>query len=183
MSRMTGQQSDERPLLTIGGAAVPTMPITEFFAADERRASSFVSNFGDWQLPPDASAALAAPVGHLEWFHDTGELVLIGDVPEAGAVEQDIPAPDTAAEDTQVALGQAADVLAGPWGGAGLVGRSQPGAVRETVYGGVVESDTRVAILAVIEHGPQVHERLWGWHRWHRKDDGWGWLQERLAED
>ena len=43
-------------------------------------------------------------------------------------------------------------------------------------------ADSRVAILGRIEHGPRVHEVLWGWHEHHRHADGWAWLAERLVK-
>jgi hypothetical protein len=159
-----------------------TSLFSEFMAADERRATSFVSNFGDWSLPEEAAAELASPVGHVEWFHDTGELVVLGDIPEDGGTSVELPAKDTDGEDVTVAIDEATDVLAGTFGGTGVVYRTPTGAVREAVLGSVVAADTRVAVLAVIEHGPKVHEILWGWHRRHRHDDGWAWLQERLAK-
>ena len=169
-----------RTQLPMDGGSVETLLISDFLAADERRPVSFVSNFGDWPLPDKAAEALGAPVGHLEWFHDTGELVLIGGVPEAGVVEEEIAAPDTPGEDAEVAIDEAADMLAGPLGAPGMVYGTPSGAVRETVLGSVVSPSTRVAVLAVIEHGPHVHKVLWGWHREHRRAEGWNWLQERL---
>ena len=46
----------------------------------------------------------------------------------------------------------------------------------------VVPAGTVVAVLATIDHGPKVHELLWGWHLEHRKADGWSWLEKRLAD-
>jgi hypothetical protein len=45
----------------------------------------------------------------------------------------------------------------------------------------VMPSGSRLAVLAHVKHGPKVHELLWGWHRQHRRTDGWNWLVERLA--
>jgi hypothetical protein len=182
MSGMTEEQNAGLPPLTVNGVAVPTAAITDFYGEDERRVSSFVSNFGDWQLPADAAAAMGSEVGHLEWFHDTGELVLIGDVPESGVVEEEVPAPDTTTDDVETEVGKFLDPLAGPFGGTGVVRTPRRGEVRETVFGEVVDSDTRVAVIAHIKHGPKAHEVLWGWHRKHRKADGWEWLQGRLAK-
>jgi hypothetical protein len=181
MSGMT-EQNAGLPPLTVNGVAIPTTAITDFYAEDQRRVSSFVSNFGDWQLPADAAAAMGADIAHLEWFHDTGELVLIGDVPESGVVEEEVPAADTTEDDAESTLGELVEPLAGPFGGTGMVRRTASGAVRETVFGEVVDGDTRVAILTHIKHGPKAHEVLWGWHRKHRKSDGWDWLQGRLAK-
>lgn len=182
MSDMTEQQNAGPPPLTVNGVAIPTVSITDFYAEDQRRVSSFVSNFGDWQLPADAAAAMGSDVGHLEWFHDTGELVLIGDTPESGVVEEEVPAADTADDEVEARVDEVLEPLAGPLGGTGMVHKTQAGAVRETVFGEVVGSDTRVAILAHIKHGPRAHEVLWGWHRKHRKSDGWEWLQGRIAK-
>jgi hypothetical protein len=182
MSGMTEQQNAGTPPLTVNGVAVPTVVITDFYAQDQRRVASFVSNFGDWQLPADAAAAMGSDVGHLEWFHDTGELVLIGDVPESGVVEEEVPAADTTDDNVEATAGELLEPLAGPFGGTGMVRRTMTGAVRETVFGEVVDGDTRVAVLAHIKHGPQAHEVLWGWHRKHRKADGWDWLQGRIAK-
>ncbi len=166
--------------LPLNGDSVPIQLIGEFLEEDERRPVSFVTNFGNWSLPADVGAAMAGPTGHLEWFHDTGELVLIGAVPEPGVAVQEIPARDTRAEDAEVALDEVADVLAGPLGATGMVTGAPSGGVRETVLGSVVSSETRVAVLAAIEHGPKVHALLWGWHREHRRADGWTWLLDRL---
>jgi hypothetical protein len=181
MSGMT-EQNAGLPPLTVNGVAVPTLSITDFYAEDQRRVASFVSNFGDWQLPGDAAAAMGSDVAHLEWFHDTGELVLIGDVPESGVVEEEVPAPDTTDDEVEVEADKLLEPLAGPFGGTGMVRKTSAGAVRETVFGEVVDSDTRVAVVAHIKHGPKAHEVLWGWHRKHRKADGWEWLQGRLAK-
>jgi hypothetical protein len=167
--------------LPMNGTDVETLLLADFLAADERRPVSFVTNFGDWPLPDGPAQALASDVGHLEWFHDTGELVLIGAVPEAGAVDENVPEPTTRESDAVVAVDEAANLLGGPLGAPGMVFGTPSGGVRETVVGGVVGEGTRVAVLAVIEHGPRVHEILWGWHRKHRREDGWGWLIDRLG--
>jgi hypothetical protein len=56
--------------------------LDDFYEGDPRRLNSFVTNFGDWQLPPDVEQVIGGPVGHLEWVHDTGDLVLFGAVPD-----------------------------------------------------------------------------------------------------
>jgi hypothetical protein len=181
MSGMTEEQNTGLPSLVVNGVTVPTLGISEFYAEDQRRVSSFVIHFGDWQLPEDAATAMNSDVAHLEWFHDTGELVLIGDIPESGVVEEEVPAMDTTEDNVESTVGEFLDPLAGPFGGSGMVRRTHWGAVKETVLGEVVESDTRVAILSHIKQRTRAHELMWGWHRKHRKPDGWDWLQERLA--
>jgi hypothetical protein len=124
---------------------------------------------------------MAGPAGHLQWFHDTGELVLLGDIPRRGVAVEEIPVADTTAEDAELAVDEAADLLAGPLGGTGMVQGTTPETVEQTVLGSVVANDTRVAVLAVVEHGARVHALLWGWHRRHRRPEGWQWLLERLV--
>jgi hypothetical protein len=165
-----------RPGLRLGGDTVDVLAIEEFLLADERRLTTFVTNFGDWRLPPRAAEALASPVAHLEWFHDTGELVAIGGVPRRG--EAIVPLPTA-----EGLLEEVTDVLAGPGGAPGAALPAPPelgvGVVRE-FPAMVAPEGARVAVLAVIKQGPRVHELLWGWHRRHRDDDGWAWLLERL---
>jgi hypothetical protein len=164
---------DGQSHLIFNGKPVPTLPATEFMAGDSRRPTSFITNFGDWQLPRSAEEQLHSAITHLEWFHDTGELVAFGQVPYLGAGE------------IQIDGGQAAiDILAGPFGGAsGRIVRSPDGATREFFPAMVVDAATLVAIIALIEHGPRVHQLLWGWHLEHRHADGWDWLQEKLKDE
>ena len=177
---MTVPERDDGSLLRLNVVSVRTELIGDFLASDERRPTSFVTNFGDWPLPDDVAAVLGNRSGHLEWFHDTGELVLIGGIPEPGVTVEEVPTLDTPAEDAEVAIDTVADVLAGPLGAPGMVYRNPAGGVRETVLGSTVSSETRVAVLAVVEHGPQTHALLWGWHREHRRPEGWQWLLNRL---
>ncbi|ORT93618.1 hypothetical protein UK99_16795 [Frankia casuarinae] len=158
--------------LPVAGADVEIWGINDFLAADERRPTSFITNFGNWQVPDPVAAALASRVAHLEWFHDTGELVAIGDVPNRGAATVEIPR-------VEGAVGELADMVAGPFGSGGISFRTADGAVREFPEM-VVSEGTRVAVLAVIKQGPRVHGVLWDWHRWHRRPEGWAWLEERL---
>ena len=134
------------------------------------RATSFISNFGNWQLPQDAAEVLASPVVHLEWFHNTGELTTFGQIPYLGH------------GDIEISGAQAGvDTVAPVFGGAGGRIVHTDGAIHQWFPAMVVDPATRVAVLAVIEHGPRVHEVLWGWHLEHRRDDGWSWLMDRLA--
>jgi hypothetical protein len=172
VSVSTGEGPSSR--LPIGDGGVKTWPIDDFLAADERRPTSFITNFGNWPLPDPVARALESQVAHLEWFHDTGELVAIGGVPHRGTALVEIPAVEGAAEEL-------VDVLAGPFGGAGVAFPTADGAVRQFPEM-VVSERTRVAVLAVVRHGPRVHELLWGWHRKHRRAEGWSWLEERLLQ-
>jgi hypothetical protein len=169
------ENTSERPTrrLPVAGADVEVSLLEDFLAGDARRPTSFVTNFGDWQLPDAVAAVLGSPIAHVEWFHDTGELVAIGGVPHRGEATVEVHRGDAA-------LSEAVDVVGGPFGSAGMSFRTAGGAVREFPEM-VVPAGTRVAVLAHIEHGPQVHEALWGWHRQHRRPAGWTWLDERLA--
>ncbi len=164
---------EKRPLsLIFNGEPVPTMLASDFMVADSRRPTSFITNFGNWQLPPSATEQLHSPVAHLEWFHDTGELVAFSHVPRLGTGEIDVP-------DTQAAV----DTLAGPLGGAsGRVVHTPDGATREFFPAMILDPDTLVAVLAVVEYGPRVHHLLWAWHIEHRRAGGWAWLEDRLRE-
>jgi hypothetical protein len=59
--------------------------------------------------------------------------------------------------------------------------RESDGSIREFFPAMTLGEDTLAAVLAVVEHGPRVHELLWGWHLRQHRDDGWAWLTERLA--
>jgi hypothetical protein len=160
--------------LQIGTRTVPVIALEAFLAGDERRVTTFVSNFGDWELPADAAAVLGTDTGHLEWLHDTGELALFGAVPHRGQAEATLDAPAAAA-----------DELAGLVPGSGsspisVERGTDSGAVRVLFSSEVVAPTTPVALLGVVERGPRVHELLWGWHRRHRSADGWDWLVGRL---
>lgn len=148
---------DAQPVATLelDGVQLPVYDLAEFNSADMNRVKSFSSNFGWWQLPADVANALAMHGdgrAAVEWIHDTGELVLLGGMPEARNV--------------------AIDVATAPLYG---------GNVREVFRTDVMPAGSRVAVLAHIKHGPRVHELLWGWHREHRQPEGWHWLVDRLA--
>jgi hypothetical protein len=134
-----------RPPLIINGQQVPMMPIGEFMADRTDRASSFISNFGDWQLPPDAAEAFGSPVVHLEWFHNTGELTAFGQIPHLGH------------GDIEISGAQAAiDTVAPLFGGAGGRIVHTDGAVHQWFPAMVVGPETLVAVLETISSGPQA---------------------------
>src|SRR5581483_2932501 len=70
--------------IAVAGVGVEVVTLQAFLEADLRRASSFVTNFGNWLPPADVTASLHADRCRLEWIHDTGELVLLGGVPHVG---------------------------------------------------------------------------------------------------
>jgi hypothetical protein len=162
--------------IELAGRLLPVTSLEEFYLADAARPTSFVSNFGNWLLPPDAAAALGATAAHLEWVHDTGELVLIGAVPETGTSAADVS--------TGRAVSDQMSTLVPGTGGmpVRVDGGGAAGGVRELFEAQVVPPGTLVAVLGRVEHGPAVHQRLWGWHRHHRDEHGWSWLSERLAD-
>jgi hypothetical protein len=167
--------TDSLGQLRIGTRTAPVVALDDFFLADDRRVNTFVSNFGNWRLPPDAVAALGGPQAHLEWLHDTGELALFGAVPHRGEAEEEV-------DKRTAALDELSQVVPGIGGMPVTVeDRGDPGGVRLLFASEVVPSGTRVAVLATVEHGPRVHELLWGWHRQHAQPDGWDWLAERLG--
>lgn len=152
-----------------GNELVRTVLAAEFLQ-DGRRATSSITNFGNWQLPPEAAAAMNSAVVHLEWFHHTGELVAFSQIPYRGTGSIEVSASKGAI-----------DGLAGPLGGAGgRMQRADDGTLHEAFPAMNVDASTVVAVLAVVQHGPRVHERLLGWQREHRRDDGWDWLAARL---
>jgi len=108
----------------------------------------------------------------LEWIHETGELVLFGGVPELGTVSAEMP---------ERSAGAAALTPGGMGGTVGSIEREGDGIVREFFTAEELPADARVAVLGTVEHGPRVHELLWGWHLRHRRADGWDWLVDRLA--
>jgi hypothetical protein len=167
---MSDESVDQDGVCDIAGHQVPVTSNERFLAADERRWTSFVTNFGNWRLPPDLARTLGRDRAHLEWIHDTGELVLIAAVPHVGSVEAEVPTAEGVADEIGVLGGETTAVLPS----------SDPGTVRELFASEVVPAGTRLAILAQFEHGLQVHERLWGWHMHHRDDDGWAWLITKL---
>jgi len=160
--------------LQLDAVVLPIYDLEAFNNADLNRVKSFVTNFGSWTLPPDVAAALSAgdSMGALEWIHDTGELVLLGGTPTVGTVAVDVAG---------VLADAAAGVPAFLGGGAANATDLGSGMVREYFKSELLPSGSRVALLGHIEHGPKVHELLWGWHREHGRDSGWDWLVERLA--
>jgi len=173
----SGENAGPRQLasLELDGARLWVYDLAEFNAADPKRVSSFSSNFGWWQVPADVARSLAMPTlgkAALEWIHDTGELVLLGGVPTVGEISVDVP-------ESVAAVGAVMPAFLG--GTVGGVGRDVAGNVRELFKSEVMPEGSRVALLAHIRHGPKAHEVLWGWHREHRKADGWRWLVDRLA--
>ena len=160
--------------LALDGVQLPVFDLADFNAADLARVSSFVTNFGVWQLPADVAGLLGSidGRGRLEWIHDTGELVLLGGVPTEGMVTAPV-SPGVGYTE-----GNVPSLLGGSVGG---VTREPSGEVRELFRSEVLPAGSRVALLAHVRHGPRTHELLWGWHRAHRDANGWGWLVERLA--
>ena len=158
--------------LVINGTAVATTVVNDFLA-EKGRASSFITNYGDWKVPPAVAAGIGSDIAHLEWFHDTGELVLVGAVPHPGEGTIEIGDGDATAV-------VAAELLT-PGGAPGHADNDEDGVTRERFPQETVPSDTLMAVVGVIESGPKVHALLWGWRRALRKDDGWAWLEEKLA--
>jgi hypothetical protein len=168
--------ADPAPIasLALDAVVLPIYDLQAFNDADLHRVESFVTNFGSWSLPAEVATALASSsgVGSLEWIHDTGELVLLGGTPTEGQLSADVPGfAGEAAEFTPAFLG----------GEAGGTTNDGSGMVREYFKGELMPAGSRVALIAHVEHGPAVHELLWGWHREQHNDDGWAWLVERLA--
>lgn len=160
--------------LQLDAVQLPIYDLADFNDADVHRVSSFVTNLGSWQLPAEVATALAAGDGRasLEWIHDTGELVLLGGTPTVGTVAVDVAG---------VLADAAAGVPAFLGGEAANATDAGSGMVRQYFKSELLPSGSRVALLAHIEHGPKVHELLWGWHREQGRDSGWDWLVERLA--
>jgi len=161
--------------LELDGIELPVYDLAQFNAAVVERVSSFSTNFGVWQVPEAVAQVLAIPAGTgavLEWIHDTGELVLLGGTPQEGEVSVEV-------SDTEAfAAGLMPGFLGGSVAG---IDHDSAGRVRELFKSEVMPEGSRVALLAHVKHGPKVHELLWGWHREHRKPEGWAWLVEQLA--
>jgi hypothetical protein len=155
----------------LAGHRFPVQTNEQFLADDKRRYESFVTNFGNWDLPSELVQQLGTTRVHLEWVHDTGEVVLLAAVPHMGAAEVEVPKAEGVA-----------DELGGLGGGVTsmVLPSSDPGMVRELFASEVVPAGSRVVVLAHVEHGLRVHEMLWGWHLHHRDRDGWDWLLEHL---
>jgi hypothetical protein len=161
--------------LQLDSAQLPIYDLAAFNAADLDRVKSFSTSFGTWQVPAEVAEALALPSDQraaLGWIHDTGELVLLGGVPEAGEV-----AVDTLDYEAYTA-GEMPGFLGGSAAG---VERDETGDAYELFKSEVMPEGTRVALLAHVRHWAKVHELLWGWRRHHDDADGWPWLVERLA--
>jgi hypothetical protein len=166
---MTSPAENSSAEFRFGSELVRAVLATEFLQ-DARRATSSITNFGNWELPPEAADALNSTVAHLEWFHQTGELVAFGQVPYRGSGSIEVSGSKGLI-----------DGLSGPFGGAGgSVQRAEDGSLHEVFPAMNVDADTLVAVLAVASHGPRVHERLLGWQLEHRHADGWAWLAARL---
>ena len=169
------QQPRPLAVLQLDSAALPVYDLAEFNAADIDRVQSFSTNFGWWQVPAQVAEALAMGAARraaLEWIHDTGELVLLGGVPTVGEVEVDT------LDYEAMTAGNVPGFIGGTAAG---VERDDSGNVRELFKSEVMPAGSRVAVLAHVKHGPKAHELLWGWHRQHRRVEGWSWLVERLA--
>jgi hypothetical protein len=160
--------------LQLDAVVLPIYDLEAFNTADLNRVKSFVTNFGSWTLPPEVAAALVAGDGRgaLVWIHDTGELVLLGGTPEVGTVSADVAG---------VLADAAAGVPAFLGGGAGDASSDGSGMVREYFKSELLPAGSRVALLAHVAHGPEVHELLWGWRGERDSATGWSWLVERLA--
>ncbi|HVU73339.1 MAG TPA: hypothetical protein VHE83_10310 [Mycobacteriales bacterium] len=158
--------------LVINGNEIPTTPVNDFLA-EKGRASSFITNYGDWTVSPAIAAGIGADVAHLEWFHDTGELVLVGAVPQPGEGTIEIGDGD--------ATTVVAQELLTPGGAPGHADNDEDGVTRERFPENVVPVDTLMAVLAVVDRS-EARALLRGWRREHRKDDGWAWLEARLAQ-
>ena len=105
-------------------------------------------------------------------IHDTGELVLLQRHSHEGQVAVDVSGAVGMSE------GMVPAFLGGSSGG---IDKGPGGGVRELFRSGGMPAGSRVALLAHVEHGPKMHELLWGWHREHDKATGWQWLVDRLA--
>ncbi|MDQ1484456.1 MAG: hypothetical protein QOJ62_149 [Actinomycetota bacterium] len=173
---VNGDQVAPEPVasLQLDDVELPIYDLGDFNAADMRRVSSFVTNFGSWKLPDEVIAVLGADdagLGSLEWIHDTGELVLLGGTPTSGEVSAEVSGIAAATAGVPAFLG----------GTAGNARGDGSGMVREFFRSELMPAGSRVALLAHVAHGPKAHELLWGWHRKQRTAEGWTWLVERLA--
>lgn len=161
--------------LQLDAVVLPIYDLQAFNDADLRRVESFITSYGSWTLPVEVATALAAPdcTSVLLWIHDTGELVLVGGTPKEGEIPVEVSgALAVEAELTPAWLGgQAADVHRD----------SKTGMTSESFKAELLPPGSRVALLAHVEHGPAVHELLWGWHGEQHNETGWAWLVERLA--
>lgn len=162
--------------LQLDDVQLPIFELAAFNAANIDRVKSFATSFGAWQVPAEVAAALAMQSGAraaLAWIHDTGELVLLGGVPQVGEV-----AVDTLDYEAYTA-GEMPAFLGGSAAG---IERDESGNAYELFKSEVMPEGTRVGLLAHVKHRAKVHELLWGWRREHREAGGWAWLVERLAK-
>ena len=162
--------------LQLDQTELPIYDLAAFNAANIDRVTSFATSFGDWQVPAEVAAALAMRADSraaLAWIHDTGELVLLGGVPQTGEV-----AVDTLDYEA-FTVGEMPAFLGGSAAG---VERDDAGNAYELFKSEVMPEGTRVALLAHVKRWAKVHELLWGWRRRHDDADGWSWLVERLAQ-
>jgi hypothetical protein len=173
---VTEESLEQVASLQLDDVQLPIYELAAFNSADIDRVKSFATSFGAWQLPPEVAEALAMPAGSpaaLAWIHDTGELVLLGGVPQVGEV-----AVDTLDYEAYTA-GEMPAFLGGSAAG---VERDESGNAYELFKSEVMPPGTRVALLAHIKHRARAHELLWGWRREHHQPSGWAWLVERLAK-
>jgi hypothetical protein len=172
-----GEGANPEPVasLQLDAVVLPIYDLEAFNNADLRRVESFVTTYGSWRLPVEVAAALAAPdrTSALIWIHETGELVLVGGTPKEGEIAVEVSGlAALEAEMTPAFLGgEAADVHRD----------SETGMTSESFKAELLPPGSRVALMAHVEHGPSVHELLWGWHREQHNETGWTWLVERLA--
>ena len=161
--------------LQLDAVVLPIYDLQAFYDADLRRVESFVTLYGSWTLPVEVATALASAdrTSVLLWIRDTGELVLVGGTPTEGEISIEVSgALAVEAELTPAWLGgQAAEVHRD----------SETGMTTESFKAELLPPGSRVAVLAHLEHGPAVHELLWGWHHEQHNEEGWAWLVERLA--
>lgn len=172
---MTETSPEPIAALQLDDVRLPIYDLAQFNAADIDRVKSFATSFGSWQVPADVATALAMSADDraaLAWIHDTGELVLLGGVPQPGEV-----AVDTLDYEAYTA-GEMPAFLGGSAAG---VQRDDSGNAYELFKSAVMPAGARVALLAHVKGRARVHELLWGWRHQHDDADGWPWLVERLA--
>ncbi len=161
--------------LQLDSDQLPIYELAAFNAADLDRVTSFATSFGSWQVPTEVAVALAMAAdvrAAVAWIHDTGELVLLGGVPQLGEV-----AVDTLDYEAYTA-GEMPAFLGGSAAG---VERDDEGNAYELFKAEVMPAGTRVALLAHVKRWAKVHELMWGWRRHQDEPDGWSWLVGRLG--
>lgn len=173
---MSEPSPEQLASLQLDNAQLPIYDLAAFNAAELDRVTSFATSFGTWRVPPEVAAALAMSTdsrASLAWIHDTGELVLLGGVPQPGEVKVDT---------LDYEAYTAGEMPAFLGGSAAGVERDDTGNAYELFKSAVMPEGTRVALLAHVKHTARVHELLWGWRRHHDDAGGWSWLVERLAQ-